>query len=166
MRTATITVAVLFTLAGLFVACTDLRDHITVQPTPAPGSVGPPASTTPSAEPLTINEAKREVETVAADTARWIEWRKIDIAKREQLVAFIEGVAAGGLPALLGEVGQYVGPFAPLLTLLGGYAIKRRNDVTADDYREGKQDSFNKGLEVGKKLAQAAGAKGKTEEQA
>ena len=155
MRTATITVAVLFAVAGIAVSCTDLRDHVTVAPTPTHGEVGPPASTQPAAERLTINEAKREVQTVAADTARWIEWRNIDIAKAEQWVAFIEGVATSGLPALLGEAGKYAGPFAPLLTLLGGYMIKRRNDVTAEDHRKSKEDSFNKGLEVGKKLASA-----------
>jgi hypothetical protein len=43
----------------------------------------------------------------------------------------------------------------PLLTLLGGYSIKRRKDASPDQVASEKQDSYNKGLEVGKAMADA-----------
>lgn len=148
-RYAAIAAAILFAVAGLTVACTDLRDHITVPPTP-----GLPAEIAAGTdESLTINEAKREVEVVVQDTARWVSWREQDIAKREQLVAFIEGFASAGFDALAGELGAVVGPFAPLVTLLGGYFIKRKGDKTPDELRQEKEDSYNAGLEAGRLLA-------------
>ena len=105
---------------------------------------------TPSEEPLTINQAKREVQVVREDVNRWIGWRNADIAKEEQKIAFIEGVASSGLAAAGETVGMWAGPFAPLATLLIGYATKRRKDASPDQVAKEKRDSYNKGVEVGK----------------
>lgn len=149
---AAVAVAVTFAAAGIAVGCVDLRDHLTVEPTATPNV----EILQPSPEPLTITEAKREVEVVVDSTARWVEWREQDIAKREQLVAFIEGFTASGLTAVSESAGTWAGPFAPLVTLGLGYLIKRRGDKTPEDYRKAKEDSYNAGLEFGKTLAEAA----------
>ena len=154
MKTAlTIGLAVLFCSAGVAVGCVDLRDHWTVDPTDVPGT---DPAVQPASEPLTINQAKREVQVIRDDTNRWIEWRNADIAKEESKVAFIEGFASAGGEALLGEVGKIAGPFAAPLFLLGGYFIKRKGDSTPDQTRQEKEDSYNAGIEFGKSLALAA----------
>ena len=86
----------------------------------------------------------------------YIERRNEDIAKQEQKVAFIEGFTSAGLAAISESAGTWAGPFAPLVTLGLGYLIKRRNDKTPDEYRKAKEESYNKGLEFGKALADAA----------
>jgi hypothetical protein len=132
----------------------DLRDYKTVDPTTTPGEVG--VQVVPSDEPLTINQAKREVQVIRDDTQRWIDWRNADIVKEEAKVAALEGFFDGGL-AVLGEAaGQWAGPFAPLATLLLGYATKRRKDSTPEQLANEKKDSYNKGIEIGKAAAIAA----------
>jgi len=154
MRTTTIILAALFAFSGLAVACVDLRDHKTVPDTPKPESIQGDGGA--EVERLTINEAKREVQAIVDDTERWLEWRNADIAKEEAKVAFAEGVASGGLEEYAGAIGAAAGPFAPLAALLIGYATKRRKDASPDQVAKEKQDSYNKGLEVGKALAESA----------
>lgn len=151
-------VSVLFAVSGLAVACVDIRDHWRVDPTDDPSDV-----LTPADEPLTINEAKREVQVIRDDTNRWIDWRNADIAKEEQKVAFIEGVTSSGLSAVAESAGTWAGPFAPLATLLIGYATKRRKDRTPDEVAQEKRDSYNKGVAVGKAIVQAVSEKGKAD---
>lgn len=151
MKYTAISIAVVFALAGVTVACTDLRDHFTVDPTPAPSGVD---VAVPS-EPETINQAWRSVEDFRYAANTYIERRNEDIAKQEQKVAFIEGFGSAGLAAISESAGTWAGPFAPLLTLGLGYLVKRRNDKTPDEYRKAKEDSYNKGLEFGKALADA-----------
>lgn len=146
-----IAIAALFAFAGLAVACVDLRDHKTVPDTGKPASIA--SDHDPS--PLTINEAKREVQVIVDDTNRWIEWRNADIAKEEAKVAFIEGAVSGGLESVAGQIGAAAGPFAPLAALLIGYATKRRKDRTPDEVAKEKEDSYNEGLKTGKMLAAA-----------
>lgn len=153
-RYLTFAAAILFAVAGVTVGCMDLRDHLTVPPTPGT----PDAIVQPAEEPLTINQAKREVEVVVADTARWVRWREQDIAKREQLVGFIEGFASSGLTALGETAGTWAGPFAPLVALGIGYLTKRRKDRDPDEVRQEKEDSYNKGLEAGRVAAEAVRA--------
>jgi len=149
-----IVLAVLFAFAGVACGLVDLRDYKTVDPTTTPGDVG--VQVVPSDEPLTINQAKREVQVIRDDTNRWIEWRNADIVKEEAKVAAVEGFFDGGL-AVLGETaGQWAGPFAPLATLLLGYATKRRKDSTPEQLANEKKDSYNKGIEIGKAAAIAA----------
>lgn len=152
-RAVAIAVAVLFAVAGVALGCVDMRDHLTVKPTATPGSVG--VKVEPTDERLTINEAKREVEVVVADTARWVGWREKDIAKREQLVAFIEGFASSGLSAVTETAGTWAGPFAPLIALGIGYATKRRGDRTPDQTRKEKEASYRAGAEAGRIAAQS-----------
>jgi len=145
-RYVLISLAALFAFAGLAVACVDLRDHKTVPDTEKPASIQGDSDP----DPLTINEAKREVQVIVDDTNRWIEWRNADIAKEEAKVAFIEGAVSGGLESVAGTIGAAAGPFAPLAALLIGYATKRRRDMTPGQVAKEKQDSFNKGHEVGR----------------
>jgi len=150
MKYTAIVLAALFAFAGVAVACVELRDHVTVPPSDTLGLV-----VEVSPESLTITNAKREVQTVVDSTNRWVEFRTEDINKREELVLFAEGLFSSGSVALLGEVGAMAGPFAPLLTLLAGYSIKRRKDRTPDEVAKEKQQSYNKGLEVGEAIAKS-----------
>lgn len=59
-----------------------------------------------------------------------------------------EGLAALGLTPFTGG--------ASMLSLLAGYAIKRRRDVTPEDHAQGKEDSFNKGVEVASVLIETS----------
>lgn len=152
MKRTAVALAVLFALAGVAVSCTDLRDHLTVDPTPAPAGVDVAVPT----EPETINNAWRSVEDFRYAANTYIERRNEDIAKQEQKVAFIEGFTSAGLAAISESAGTWAGPFAPLVTLGLGYLIKRRNDKTPEEYRQAKEKSYNKGLEFGKALADAA----------
>lgn len=150
----TFVLAIVFAVAGVACGMVDLRDWKEVDPTVTPGEVG--VQVVPSDEPLTINQAKREVQVIRDDTNRWIEWRNADIVKEEAKVAAIEGFFDGGL-AVIGETaGQWAGPFAPLATLLIGYATKRRKDKSPDQVAQEKQDSYNRGIEIGKAAAVAA----------
>ena len=146
-----ITLAALFAFAGLAVACVDLRDHKTVPDTEKPASIQGDSEP----DPLTINEAKREVQVIVDDTNRWIEWRNADIAKEEAKVAFIEGAVSGGLESVAGTIGQAAGPFAPLAALLIGYATKRRKDRTPDEVAKEKEDSYNRGYGLGLAVAKS-----------
>jgi len=147
-----IALAAIFAFAGLAVACVDLRDHWTVPPTPAPAGV----ELSVPAEPEPINVAKRSVEDFKHSANTYIDRRNDDIAKQEAKVAFIEGAVSGGLEEYAGAIGAAAGPFAPLAALLIGYATKRRKDASPDQVAKEKQDSYNKGLEVGKAMAEAA----------
>ena len=146
-----LSIVLLFTAGALTVSCMDLRDIKKVGPTEDVSVV-----ITPSDEPLTINEAKREVQVVREDVNRWIDWRNQDIAKEEQKIAFIEGIASSGLTAAGETVGMWAGPFAPLATLLIGYATKRRKDASPDQVAKEKMDSYNKGVEIGKAVVAAS----------
>ena len=146
-----IALAVIFAFAGLAVACVDLRDHWTVPPTPAPAGV----ELAVPADPEPINVAKRSVEDFRYSANTYIDRRNADIAKQEAKVAFIEGAASGGLEKYAGAIGAAAGPFGPLAALLIGYATKRRKDASPDQVAKEKQDSYNKGLEVGKAMAEA-----------
>jgi len=146
--------AAAFAVAGVACGMIDLRDYKTVDPTTTPGDVG--VQVVPSDEPLTINQAKREVQVIRDDTNRWIEWRNADIVKEEAKVAAVEGFFDGGLTALGEAAGTWAGPFAPLATLLIGYATKRRKDSTPQQLADEKKDSYNKGIEIGKAAAIAA----------
>ena len=152
MRITTVALAALFAFSGLAVACVDLRDHWTVPPTPAPAGV----EIGVTSDPEPINVAKRSVEDFRYSANTYIERRNADIAKQEAKVAFVEGVASGGLEEYAGAIGAAAGPFAPLAALLIGYATKRRKDASPDQVAKEKQDSYNKGLEVGKALAESA----------
>ena len=151
MKTSVIAFASLFAVLGTACNIIDLRDHKTVPDTDKPASI----QGDDNPDPLTINEAKREVEVIVDDTNRWIEWRNADIAKEEAKVAFIEGAVSGGLESFAGQIGQAAGPFAPLAALLIGYATKRRKDRTPDEVAKEKEDSYNAGLKAGKMLAVA-----------
>ena len=158
MKATLISLAAAFAVFGTACNIIDGRDVITVPNTaPVDGMI-----VEPNAERLTINEAKRELDVVVDSTGRWVEWRSEDIAKREQWVSFAEGVSSSGFDALIGEAAAFAGPFAPLVTLLGGYSIKRRKDRTPDEVAQEKRDSYNKGVEVGKAMALAI--KGETPE--
>ncbi|MEM9111675.1 MAG: hypothetical protein AAGC72_16865 [Planctomycetota bacterium] len=136
----------------------DLRDYKTVDPTNVPG-VEPGVVAIPAESALTITDAKREVEVIRDDTNRWIEWRNLDIAKEEDKIAFVEGFFASGLTAIGETAGTWAGPFAPLATLLIGYATKRRKDRTPDEVAKEKEDSYNAGIQVGKTLVDAVANK-------
>lgn len=151
MKYTGLTLALIFALGGVAVACTDLRDHFTVEPTTPPAGV----DIAVPAEPETINQAWRSVEDFRYAANTYIERRNEDIAKAEQKVAFIEGFGSAGLAAISETAGTWAGPFAPLVTLGLGYLVKRRNDKTPEEYRKAKEDSYNAGLEAGKAFAEA-----------
>jgi len=146
-----IALAAAFAIFGTACNIIDGRDVLTVPNTdPIEGMIAETGG-----DRLTINQAKRELEVVIDATGKWVEYRSEDIAKREQWVSFAEGLSASSTDWALGEVGKLAGPFMPLLTLLGGYSIKRRKDASPDQVASEKQDSYNKGLEVGKAMADA-----------
>lgn len=144
--------ALAFATCGVAVSCVDMKDHWPVSPTQTPAG----GFVQPSDESLSINEAKREVQVIRDDVNRWIAWRNADILKQEQKVAFIEGAVTSGLTAIWETAPAWAGGFAPLATLGIGYLIKRRNDVTPEEYRAGKEDSYNAGLKLGRELAALA----------
>ena len=151
MKKTTIGLCIVYAFCGVAVACVDLRDYKEVDPTPAPAGITPQSS-----EPETINQAWRAVEDFRDGANKYIERRNEDIMKEEQKIAFIEGATSSGLAAVGEIAGQWAGPFAPLATLLIGYATKRRNDKTPEEYRKAKESSYNRGIAVGETLGKAA----------
>lgn len=159
--------AISFAVIGILPACgIDLRDYRTVDTPAAPGDIADAGE----AQTLTINQAWQHLEDSDASYLKWRERYAEEIAKREAPIAFIEGVFTVGLTTLIGEAGELAGPFAPLVTLLGGMALKRRKDSTpdqveverkrlqlkhADELRRAKQDSYNAGIEVGKTIIES-----------
>ena len=135
--------AILFAAVGITVGCVDLRDYVTV-----PDTSGAPDIASTDGDPATINEANRDLEVFAADSARYIAWRQADIAKREQIVGFIEGFASSGLNTLGETAGTWAGPFAPLVALSLGYLKRRKGDRTPEEVREEKEASYNAGREA------------------
>jgi len=136
LPTLAIVATVVYAAAGLTVACVDMRDYKTVPPTPPPAGV---EVVTPD-EPETINEAKRSLEDFRNSANTYIERRNQDIAKEERKVAFIEG----GLTSGLASISPLAGPLAPLVTLVAGYAIRRRNDKTPQQVQKEKEQSYAK----------------------
>lgn len=155
MKKLTLLVTVLFSLCGLTVACGfDARDYVTVGTTPTPNN----APIQPSEDSLSINDAWRDLEDKKGAFIVWYERRGEDIAKAERPISFAEGLLSSGAVALSESAGMWAGPFAPLATLGLGYLMKRRNDATPDEFREAKEASYNRGIEVGRSVATAVSA--------
>lgn len=155
MRTTLITLTVVLAAAGCALGLVDPGDYVPVPPTPAPSGM---VVQVPD-ESQSINEAKRDLEVVVDSTTRYVEWRTEDIAKRERWVKFAEGFVTAGLEPLMGEAAKFAGPFAPLVTLLGGYFIKRRKDRDPEQVRHEKEASYNAGQKAMLEALKAAGVK-------
>ena len=139
MKTTLLLLAITFCLAGCALGLIDPNDHVTVGPTETPDGMVVDAST----ERLSINEAKREVQVVKESTERWLEWRQVDIAKKERVVTTLEAAFGGALDGLLGAATPFLAGAAPTLALLAGYATKRRKDMTPEEVAKEKEDSYN-----------------------
>lgn len=153
--TTIILVATLFAVAGCALGLVDPGDYVPVPPTDAPAGM---VVEVPTAS-QSVNEAKRDLEVVVDATTRYVEWRSEDIQKRERWIAFAEGFVTAGLEPLMGEAAKFAGPFAPLVTLLGGYMIKRRKDRDPDEVRQEKEASYNAGQKAMLEALKAAGVK-------
>lgn len=149
------TTVAMFTIAGCTLGLVDPGDYVPVSPTKAPA--GMVVEVPDESQP--VNEAKRDLEVVIDSTTRYVEWRSEDIAKRERWIAFAEGFVSAGLEPLLGEAAKFAGPAAPLLTLLGGYLIKRRKDRDPDQVREEKEASYKAGQKAMLASLKSAGIK-------
>ena len=148
MKTTGIVLAALFAVFGIACNVIDLEDSPLFSVDPTPGSPVEVAD-----EPLTIKDADRELKAATDAFVRWQTWRNADIADEKNKVAFVEGFAEGMAPFVGEQIAAVAGPFAPLATLLIGYATKRRKDRSPDEVMKEKEDSYNAGLEAGRKLA-------------
>lgn len=139
MKTTLVLLAIAFSITGCALGLIDPNDHVTVGPTETPSGMAVDTST----ERLSINEAKREVQVVKESTERWLEWRQVDIAKKERVVTTLEAAFGGALDGLLGAATPFLVGAAPTLTLLAGFATKRRRDMTPEEVAKEKEASYN-----------------------
>ena len=138
-KTTIVLLAVSCSLVGCALGLIDPNDHVTVGPTESPDGM----VVSPSAERLSINEAKREVQIVKESTERWLGWRQEDIAKKERVVTTLEAAFGGAVDGLLGAATPFLAGAAPTLALLAGYATKRRKDMTPEEVAKEKEASYN-----------------------
>ncbi|MEM8737240.1 MAG: hypothetical protein AAGG38_02015 [Planctomycetota bacterium] len=144
-------VTALALLASVIAACSglDFGDVISVK---TPQDV---VETTGLPTKLSLNEAETEYQNYVEDFQRGAAQWKGNIEKQNQVRGVVNQFTLGVLdsvgPAIAGV--PVLAPFVPLLTGLGGLVLKRPGDVSKDDLRKQKEDSYNAGLEVGKQLA-------------
>ncbi len=86
---------------------------------------------------------------VKRDGTRW----KASIEQGQQTADLFDNLVLGTIEGALGPAAATT----PGLALALGYFIRRRGDVTAEQLRKEKEESYNAGLELGKKLAEKIG---------
>ena len=152
MRLTFVFVLLLVSLGLAACAGLDAGDFLTV---PTPPDVqqerGLPAK-------LTLNAAAAEYQAWHEDTLRNAATWKTAIDRSDHFRGVFNQFTLGALDSLGPTVAglPILGPAAPLLAGIAGLCIKRPRDVTPEELRKQKEDSYNAGLEIGRKLAQQA----------
>lgn len=144
--------AVSFAIVGTACGMVDINDHWTVDPTPAPAGVEIAAPT----EPESINDAWRSLEDFRSAADTYIDRRNEDILDEAKKVAVVKGAVSSGLTAIHETIGQVAGPWAPLLMLISGRAMKRRGDKTPKEHQAEVDRHYDMGVAEGQKYIEAA----------
>lgn len=142
---------ILFATIGTACSLVDLNDHWSVPPTAPP----PGLEVEVPAEPESINDAWRSLEDFRTSANTYIERRNEDILDEAKKTATIKGAASAGLAALHETIGQVAGPWAPLLMLIAGRAMKRRGDKTPEEHQAELDRYYDMGVAEGQKYIEA-----------
>jgi len=143
--------AISFAIVGTACALVDLGDHWDVEPTESVELDVP-------TEPETINQAWRSLEDFRNAANTYIERRNEDILDEAKKVAVLKGAVSSGLTAVHEMIGQVAGPWAPLLMLITGRAMKRRGDKSPEEHQAELDRHYDMGVAEGQKYIEAAKA--------
>ena len=102
-------------------------------------------------EKMTVASAPAILKRHVAEENAFVEEFNSNIEDGQATVAMVGGVVdLATSPEGLASFMNPVSGGMALLGLFGGSKLKRRQDYTPDQYRQGKEESFNKGQEIRK----------------